>query len=89
MSKKPITLETEDYRIILTALAFMIGIDLSLETPEEKINKEVLATLEKVKKLGFKRKPKLTALSYSKSAIKENKEVLDGILQIVDLVEEE
>jgi hypothetical protein len=36
MSKKPITLETEDYRIILTALAFMIGIDLSFRNARRK-----------------------------------------------------
>jgi len=80
-------LTTEDYRQILVALCFLIGIDLALETPNVKVEDETLAIIEKVKKIAFKRKPKLSSLSYSKDTVKENPRVLEKILEIVDLVE--
>ena len=89
MAKEQPKLGAEDYRIILTALAFYIGTDLNTVTPDDKMEKHVIELMQKVKKLGFKRKPKLGLLDYSKSAVKDKKKVLDQILKIVDVVEEE
>lgn len=82
-------LETEDYRLILTALAFFVGIDLNTITPDEKMESEILELMAKVKKLGFKRRPKLNLLDYSKSAKKDKEELLNAILKIVDVNVEE
>jgi len=83
-------LSTEEAKDVLTSLAFLIGIDTNYSKDNDKKEIEkILKLIAKIKKLWFKRKPKLSNLSIIKDYDPEDKETLSKILNEVIIDEKE